>query len=89
MEEQTFREQARQEGYADPVVVEWAGGTFNDTHAHAYAAWILVLSGAMTVTTPERESTCGAGHTERLERGTPHSEQVGPDGVRFLAARKH
>lgn len=88
MDERTFRDEASRDGYADPVLIEWEAGTFNDTHTHEFAARIFVLSGEMTVKTPERETTCGGGDSEGLEFGVPHSERIGPEGVRFLVARK-
>jgi len=89
MDEQTFRDQAKRDGYADPVMIEREGGDFIESHAHDFSARILVLSGEMTVQTPEREFTCRVGEAGRVERGVSHSEQTGPDGVCFLVARKH
>lgn len=88
MDEQSFTEQLKSEGYQPGVAVEWDPGTVNDTHAHAFSARLLILAGEITVTTAEGATTCRAGDTFRLAAGTPHEERVGPAGVRFLTGRK-
>lgn len=88
MDEHSFRERLKAEGYAAGPIIEWAPNTFNDTHTHEFSASILVLEGEITVTTPEGATTCRASDTFRLAAGTPHAEQVGPAGVRFLSGRK-
>jgi len=45
MDEQTFRDTAARDGYAEPVIVEWDADTFNDSHTHDFAARIFVLAG--------------------------------------------
>ncbi len=88
MDEQSFREQARREGYADPISVEWVADTFNDTHTHDVRCSILVLAGEMSLTTGDRCVTCRAGETAVLPRNVPHTERAGPEGVKFLVARR-
>lgn len=88
MNEKSFRKRLQAEGYAEGPIIEWAPNTFNDTHTHEFSASVLVLDGEITVTTADGATTCRANDTFRLAAGTPHSEQVGPDGVRFLSGRK-
>ena len=88
MSEQSFREQAKQDGYADPVVMEYEAGAVRDTHTHDFAARLFILSGEITVRTPDRETTCRTGDSGSVAQGEPHSEHTGPEGVRFLVARK-
>ena len=88
MNEQRLRERLKAEGYAEGVLVEWPSNTFNDTHTHEFSACVLVLEGEITVTTAEGATTCRANDTFQLVAGTPHSEQVGPDGVKFLSGRR-
>jgi quercetin dioxygenase-like cupin family protein len=65
-----------------------AAGTVNDTHSHDFDAALLVLSGNITVTTEQGTTTCRAGDTFELDNGIPHTEHIGPDGVRFLVGRR-
>lgn len=88
MDEKTFRAELEQEGYGEASVVEWEAGKFVDTHTHDFSASLLVLSGEITVTTESGTTTCRAGDTGSLAAGTPHSEKVGTEGVRFLVGRK-
>ncbi len=69
-------------------VIDWEADKFVDTHTHDFSASVLVLSGEMTVTTESGATTCRASDTDSLVAGTPHSEKVGPEGVRFLVGRK-
>lgn len=88
MDEKAFRKQLEGQGYGEASVVEWEADKFVDTHTHDFSASLLVLSGEMTVTTASGTTTCRAGDTDALVAGTPHSEKVGPKGVRFLVGRK-
>jgi len=89
MDEQTFRDTAARDGYAEPVIVEWDADTFNDSHTHDFAARIFVLAGEMTVVCEDGDTrTCRTGDSNELAAEVRHSERIGPDGVRFLVARK-
>lgn len=88
MDEQAFREQARREGFEDPTLVDWAAGTVNGSHAHAFDCSILVLAGELTVATDAAEKTYQAGDSFQMARDKPHAERVGPDDVKMLIARK-
>ena len=89
MDETMFRDQALEEGYAEPVVLEYEPDKVIDTHTHDFAASLLILSGKITVTREDGATSCNTGDTFRLAKGVPHSEKAGPEGVRFLVARKH
>ena len=88
MDEQAYRAKVKDEGYGEPTLLDWEANLFVDTHSHDFDAAIFVLEGEITVTCDDRTSTCKAGDNDGLEAGTPHKEQVGPEGVKFLAARR-
>ena len=88
MDESSFRSEVAAQGYGEPTVVEWAPGTVNESHSHDFGATILVLSGAITVTTEAGTTTCEVGDRFALEPGVAHTEEVGAEGVRFLVGRK-
>ena len=75
-------------GYRAADMVEMEAGTVIDTHTHDFDAAVLVLSGDITVTTEDGATTCRAGDTFQLNNGIPHTEHIGPDGVRFLVGRR-
>lgn len=90
MDVESFRAEAARRGGAEPVEVVWAPGTVNERHTHDFSASLLVLEGEMTVTTGaagDAVHRCRAGDRFSLDAGAPHSERVGPAGVRFLVAR--
>jgi quercetin dioxygenase-like cupin family protein len=88
MTEQEFRYNAQQDGYAEPSLVDWEANLINEEHTHDFSARIFVLSGELKVVCADRTSVCHAGDNDALGAGTPHAEYVGPEGVKFLAARK-
>ena len=88
MDEQGFRALAKEEGYADPVLVEWDAGHVNDAHSHEFDAHIFVLEGDITVSCGDISVNLAPGSGGRLKAGLEHTEQIGPNGVKFLAARR-
>ena len=88
MDEATFREQLKQDGYAEAGIREMAANHTEPTHTHDFGASILVLSGEISVTLEDRVVTCRSGDTFALEANIPHAEQIGAEGVRFLVGRK-
>ncbi len=88
MDEAAFREKMKQDGHGEVSLRDWAPNHFEDTHTHDFGASILVLDGEMSVTLADRVVTCRAGDTFSLDADISHAEQVGGEGVRFLACRK-
>ena len=88
MEESEFRRQLEADGYTEQRWVDWPADTFNDTHSHDFDARVLICAGEISVTTDAGTFTCGPGDSHALRAGTPHTETVGPNGVRFLAGTK-
>lgn len=88
MDVETFRADVAERGYGDISEVEWPPGTVNESHTHEFAAALLVVEGAMSVSVDSRTVACAAGDRFSLDAGVPHAERVGPEGVRFLVARR-
>jgi len=82
-----FETQAKADGY-EIVDREMAAGHVNPEHSHEFDARLLMLEGEMTVTYKDGPVTYRAGETCALEAGTPHAEQCGASGARYLAARR-
>lgn len=71
-------------------VTEWhddAGASYEEHH-HPLAETRIVLDGTMTIVVSGHEHTLGPGDRIDLAPGEPHSAQVGPEGVHYLAATK-
>ena len=88
MDEAKFREKMIQDGYGDVTVRNFAPSHCESTHTHEFGASVLVLNGKITITMEGRTVTCRAGDVFALDANVPHAEQVGGEGVRFLACRK-
>lgn len=88
VDETVFRAALARDGYAEPVLVEWAPGQVNDTHSHDFAARALVLDGGFELTVDGRTRSLRAGDTFAVPAGVVHEEVVGPSGARLLSGRK-
>lgn len=88
MDEAAFRKQLKENGYEDMGVKEMAANHSEPSHVHDFDVSILVLSGEMTAGLEGRDVTCRAGDTFSLDANTPHTEQIGAEGVRFLVGRR-
>ena len=88
MDEATFRGQAKSQGYGDPELIDRPGNFCNEEHTHDFSATALVIAGEVSVVTSSATTTCRAGDTFSLACGIPHHEQYGPEGARFLVARR-
>ncbi len=87
MTESEFRQKVAVLGCLEPLLVEWPAGRDSGTHAHDFDAHGLVVAGGFTLSTPEGIRVLAAGDSFALAAGIPHSEKVGADDTRLLAAR--
>jgi quercetin dioxygenase-like cupin family protein len=88
MNETQFRDQLREQGYSEPMLVTKDALANTTEHTHDFSASALVLEGEINVVTASGTTTCRAGDTFALASGTPHYERYGPDGARFLIGRR-
>jgi quercetin dioxygenase-like cupin family protein len=84
---EAFRAALAAEGY-EAVERVLPPGPRSDTHTHPFHAKALILEGVFTITVDGTPTTYGAGEVFALAAGTPHEEEPGPEGVRYLAGRK-
>ncbi|MCH9671819.1 MAG: cupin [Gammaproteobacteria bacterium] len=87
MDEQAFRQMLSQNGYPEPVSVEWDSGNFTGQHTHDFDARGLVLSGRFTLSTEAGATNHGPGDTFALDAGLPHSERTYDEKVCLLIGR--
>jgi quercetin dioxygenase-like cupin family protein len=88
MNEIEFRTQLKQQGFDEPEVLQREANLTNAEHTHDFTASALVLDGEVSVISASGTTTCHAGDTFTLASGTPHHEQYGSQGARFLVARR-
>ncbi|MGK3144361.1 cupin domain-containing protein [Pantoea sp. C2G6] len=89
MTEHEFRKLLAEQGFAEPVLVERAPATQLDNHLHPFEALALIISGDMTISTEQGDTTYHPGETFHLQANELHREVFGAQGVRYLAGRKY
>src|SRR5438309_12083952 len=89
MERMLFETELREQGYGEVVDRHMEANAVNPEHTHEFDARLLVLEGAMTITAEGSERTYRAGDTFAMTAGCRHTEQCGPEGVRYLAGRRY
>ena len=87
MTPEEFEQQMQQQGYETVVVERPANGSL-DLHTHPFEARALILEGEITIVCEGRTQFCRAGELFQLDANMPHTETYGPQGVKYIAARK-
>ena len=87
MTQEEFEQQMQEQGYEIALVERPANGSL-DLHTHPFEARALVLDGEITIVAEGRTQHCRAGELFQLDANIPHTEVYGPQGVRYVAARK-
>ncbi|MDB5383043.1 MAG: cupin [Rhodospirillales bacterium] len=64
-------------------------GTANHEHVHPLDEQGLVLGGGVTLTITAGSHTYRRGQIFTMEAGHPHSEWIGPQGLRDMVGRLH
>lgn len=70
-------------------VVEFAPGTINADHSHAWEARLLITNGEIFITVDGSELLYTVGDVFALPANSPHSEVIGSSGVTFIAGRRY
>jgi quercetin dioxygenase-like cupin family protein len=89
MTEQEFRKLLAEQGFDEPLLIERAAAAQLDNHVHPFEALALILSGDITISTEQGDTTYHPGETFHLQPNELHREAFGPQGVRYLAGRKY
>jgi quercetin dioxygenase-like cupin family protein len=84
-----FMELLLQEGFPDPIEVQQVPNGHLGNHEHPFEVIALVIEGSINITIDGLSKVYGVGDIFRLDFKQPHSESYGPDGVKYLASRKH
>jgi len=87
MNEQKFRAELKETGF-ECTEFSIAPNVENPEHSHPWQAKVLILEGALTLSTSGSERTYGPGETCGLDGNVLHAEHAGPAGVRGLVGKK-
>ncbi len=88
MTEEEFRQELEQRGYGTPEIMEAGPGPLKELHTHDQSQLVLVLSGEFIMINDGGFTTYGPGDWYEHVAGTLHTEQIGPNGVKVLLAKK-
>ena len=89
MTEHEYRKLLAEQGFNEPLLIERAASAELDNHVHAFEALALILSGDITISTEQGDTTYHPGETFHLQPNELHREVFGPQGVTYLAGRKY
>ena len=89
MDKAGFEATLKTDGYIDVVDREVPAGNVNPRHSHEFDARLLVVSGEMTLVRENGTHTYRSGDVFEVASGTVHEERAGPQGVRYIAGRRH
>jgi quercetin dioxygenase-like cupin family protein len=82
-----FEKELRAEGYR-VVNSSLKPNMIDPDHTHDFDARIMVLGGEITITRNGSPETFTAGQCCEVPAGQVHAEQVGPEGVAYVAGRR-
>lgn len=85
---EAFESDLRREGF-EVVHGGQKPGHSADPHAHDFDARIMVLSGEITLVRDGKAETFRAGDHCEVPAGCVHTEQVGPEGVAYIAGKAY
>ena len=88
MNEEDFRNVAKEKGYAEVEFLEVATGPEEEMHSHEHAVLSFVLTGEFTMTTNEWTKVLLPGDMTENPAGTMHKVKIGAEGGSFLFAKK-
>ena len=87
MKQSEFEAELRREGYQ----VFYGGlqaGAVNPDHAHPWDARVMVIGGEIALVRAGKAETFRVGDSCAVAAGEIHAEEVGPQGVAYIAGRR-
>lgn len=87
MDEETFRQRLRGDGFPEPQAKEYPANLESDMHTHDATVRLLVTAGELRVKLDSGTVAIGPGEVFDLAAGVSHAEQTGADGARALVAK--
>jgi quercetin dioxygenase-like cupin family protein len=87
MNQSEFEADLKREGY-DIFYGGMRAEHVNPDHSHDWDARVMVIGGEITITRGGKAATFRAGDSCAVPAGEMHAEQIGPQGVAFIAGRR-
>lgn len=87
MDRATFEAELERDGYEIGTNTT-PGAKVNPEHSHPFDVRVMVVQGALTLTTGGATRTYKPGDTFSMAKGCLHSESYGPEGAVTLFGRK-
>lgn len=88
MDRMAFEAARRAEGFTEFTVVEREANGGIDSHTHPFEATGLILDGELVLETSAGLRSYRPGDVFHLDHAEPHVERYGPQGARYLVARR-
>lgn len=88
MDQNSFRNRLRDEGFSQTVIVEREAHGRLDLHTHPFEALALILAGEIRIDVDGGSRLYRVGDVFHLAAEQPHAESYGPEGVRYLVGRR-
>ena len=88
MDQTSFLEMLAAEGFPEPVTVDRAANGHLPPHRHEFEAKALIVEGEITLEVEGLKTSYRQGDVFHLATNQLHSEQYGPQGVRYFSGRK-
>jgi quercetin dioxygenase-like cupin family protein len=88
MDKASFEARLKGEGYPEIRTNELQPNCRNAEHSHPFDVLAMVLEGDITLTVAGNARTYRAGDEFSMKAGCPHTEDVGPAGVKYLVGRR-
>jgi len=89
MDPTQFEASLRLDGFTEVETKSQPPGRAVPEHAHPFDVRALVLEGEITLTVDGQGTAYRAGDVFTMAGGCRHAEEVGAEGVRILAGRRH
>ena len=87
MNQSEFEADLKREGY-DIFYGGLRPNENNPEHGHGWDARVMVVGGEITITRDGKAETFRPGDSCMVPANYPHAEQVGPQGVAYIAGRR-
>jgi quercetin dioxygenase-like cupin family protein len=87
MNQSDFEADLRREGY-EVFYGGMRADQVNPDHTHDWDARVMVIGGAITLTRGGKAEIFRTGDSCAVPAGEVHAEQVGPQGVAYIAGRR-
>ena len=88
MNEEEFRQRARELGYRDIQFKDYAPNTDGPLHVHGFSVMLLVVSGEFSLALQDGTTTYSPGGCCELTAEVAHTERTGAMGAKVLLGKK-